>query len=141
MSALANTHDASLPPSLILDVAQMASLQGAARFAARIAPEVAEYLQEEIHRAEVRPTEEVPDTVVTLGSWVTYQNVDNGSIRTLQLVLPSEADPAQQKISIISPIGAALIGVSVGQVMPWALGGGEPRRLTVLRASKQPFPV
>ena len=137
-----NTHQnrnvAAPLPSLILDSAQLASLNGALRLAAQQAPEIAELLVEEMDRAEVRPTEQVPDTVVTLGTWVTYQDVDNGSIRTLQLVLPGDANPSQQKFSILSPIGAALIGLSVGQVMPWAVRDGERRRLTVLRTSKSP---
>lgn len=131
-------HDSASSPPLILDSAQLAPLNGAVRLAARSAPEIASRLLEEIDRAEVLPTKDVPDTVVTLGSWVTYQDVDNGSIRTLQLVLPSDADPTQQKFSIISPIGAALIGLSVGHVMPWNVRDGEQRRLTVIRVSKRP---
>lgn len=127
---------APLPP-LILDAAQLPSLNGALRLATQQAPEIADRLLEEMDRADVRPTEQVPDTVVTLGTWVTYQDVDNGSIRTLQLVLPGDANPSLQKFSILSPIGAALIGLSVGQVMPWAVRDGERRQLTVLRTSKR----
>lgn len=138
---LQTQHNVVPAPALILDKAQLASLNGALRLAARNAPEIASRLLEEIDRAEVLSTKDVPETVVTLGSWVTYQDVENGSIRTLQLVLPNVADRAQQKFSIISPIGAALIGLSVGQVMPWTVRDGEQRRLTVLRVSKLPVSV
>lgn len=123
-------------PPLILDSAQVDSLNGVLRMAVRSAPEVADVLLEEIDRAEVRDSNDVPDTVVTLGSWVTYQDLHDGSIRTVQLVLPRDADPLNQRISVITPIGAALIGLSVGQVMPWAVHRDAPRQLTVLRTAK-----
>lgn len=130
VNTLSNT---STSPSLIIDAAQLAALRGAVRRATSTAPEIAEQLMNEIDRADVIPTDQVPDSVVTLGRWVTYQDVDSGSMRTIQLVLPNEADPKHQKFSIVSPIGAALIGLKVGQVMPWNVQDGEQRRLTVLK--------
>lgn len=124
----------ALPP-LILDSGQLALLKGAVRLAAQHSPEIADVLADEIDRADVRPSEQVPASVIRIGSWVTYQDLDHGSIRTIQLVSPGDANPAQQKYSILSPIGAALIGLSVGQTMPWSLSDGEQRRLTVLRTS------
>lgn len=133
MNAIKPNFDRSGSPSLIIDSAQLAALYGAVRRATTTAPEIAEHLLGEIDRANVIPPEQVPENVVTLGRWVTYQDVDSGSVRTIQLVLPSEADPKHQKYSIVSPVGAALIGLSVGQVMPWNIRNGEQRHLTVLK--------
>ncbi len=129
---------AAVRPALIIDSEQLAMLLGAVRQAARTAPEIADYLLEEIDRADVLPSEEVPDGVVTLGRWVTYQDMDSGSIRSIQLVLPRDADPEHLKYSVVSPIGAALIGLSVGQVMPWSVRDGAQRHLTVLKTSLTP---
>ncbi len=125
----------SLSPPLIIDAAVYDQLHAVARMALRSAPDVGERLLEEIERAEVLPTEQVPPSVVSIGRQVTYQDLESGSIRTLQLVLPADADPAALRISVISPIGAALIGLSVGQVMTWQLREGEQRKLTVLAVS------
>ncbi len=124
-----------LAPPLIIDAAVYDQLHAVAQMALRSAPDVGERLLEEIERAEVLPSEQVPPTVVSIGRQVTYQDVDTGSIRTIQLVLPADADPAALRISVISPIGAALIGLSVGQVMTWQLREGEQRKLTVLAVS------
>ncbi|TDU23302.1 regulator of nucleoside diphosphate kinase [Panacagrimonas perspica] len=131
-------HRSTPRPPLIIDADQLNSLQGALRMGLQSAPEVTDLLIEEIDRAEVRPSQEVPETVVTLGSWVTYRNMDDGSIRTVKLVLPGEADLAKQRVSVLTPIGAALIGLSEGQVMPWTVGGEQAGTLTVLRTTKQP---
>jgi regulator of nucleoside diphosphate kinase len=122
-------------PTLVIDAAQLAQLRGAVRLAAQTAPEIAERLLEEIDRAEVLPSDEVPDQVVTIGRWVRYQNVDNDSTRTVQLVLPAQANAAEGKLSIVSPIGAALIGLSEGQLMPWETRDGDRQWLRVLQVS------
>lgn len=138
MNPLPRHPQAPALPPLILDSGQLALLMGAVRLAAQHSPEIADVLADEIDRADVRPSEQVPASVIRIGSWVTYQDLDHGSIRTIQLVSPGDAHPAQQKYSVLSPIGAALIGLSVGQTMPWSLSDGEPRRLTVLRTSMSP---
>ncbi|HEY1076036.1 MAG TPA: nucleoside diphosphate kinase regulator, partial [Fontimonas sp.] len=112
--------------------------RGIATAALRSEPEVAEQLLAELERADLVPAEAMPANVVALGRWVTYQDVQSGSIRTIQLVMPGDADPAAQKVSIVSPIGAALIGLSVGQVMRWQLREGQTRRLTVINVADDP---
>ncbi|MEQ1438331.1 nucleoside diphosphate kinase regulator [Fontimonas sp. SYSU GA230001] len=122
---------AGLTPPLLIDVAYYERLRGFARLAMRDAPEVAERLLEEVERAEVVPSGLMPADVVTIGASVTYQDVETGSIRTVRLVLPADADPAAQRVSVVSPIGAALIGLSIGQVIDWQVGD-RVRRLRVL---------
>ena len=124
----------TLEPPLLIDAAVQPLLLGLARQAQGHAPEVAERLLAEIERADIRPAGQLPGEVVTLDSFVTYQDADNGSIRTVQLVLPAKADLAAMRVSVISPIGAALIGLSSGQSIRWEVQD-KTRTLTVLRVS------
>lgn len=126
-----------LPP-LVMASSAVDRLRGVALAAMRNEPEIAGQLLAELERADVVAAEAMPDSAVAIDSWVTYQDVESGSIRTIQLVLPAEVDPTRQKVSIISPIGAALIGLTVGQVMTWQLREGQARQLTVLNVSDAP---
>jgi len=134
MNHLRSSTTETLPP-LVLTSSIIDRLRGVAHAAMRNAPEVAEQLLAEIERADVVSPEEMPATVVAIGNWVTYQDMTSGSIRTIQLVLPHEADTASQRISVVSPIGAALIGLSVGQVMAWHIHDQQVRQLTVLNVA------
>lgn len=95
------------------------------------APEVAEELLLEIERAEVVPTHAVPANVVQMGSTVEL-TTEEGLSRRVTLVYPGQADVTAEKISILTPIGAALIGLSEGQSIAWMTRDGRKRRLTVL---------
>ncbi len=119
-------------PQLVIDAAYYERLRGFARLAMRDAPEVAQRLLEEVERAEVVASEQMPSDAVTIGSWVSYQDADSGSIRSVRIVLPADADPERQRVSVVSPLGSALIGLSVGQVIRWSIAHSE-RRLRVLR--------
>jgi len=122
-------------PQLVLASSVIDRLRGVAYAALRNEPEIAEQLLAEIERADVVPPESMPTNVVAIGNWVTYQDMASRSIRTIQLVLPHEAHPASQRVSVVSPIGAALIGLSVGQVMDWHLSDQRVRQLIVINVS------
>ena len=92
----------------------------------------AERLLEELERAEVLPSEQVPANVVNIGSKVIYRDEDTGQNHSAVLVFPGEADISQQRISVLTPVGAALIGLSEGQSINWLSRDGRERRLTVL---------
>lgn len=94
-------------------------------------PEVAEELLSEMERAQVVPLESVPATVVQMDSTVVYKT-DDGRERRVQLVYPGKADIAEGKISILTPIGTALIGLSEGQSITWLTRDGHRRSMTVL---------
>lgn len=123
--------EAGPQPPLLVDAAYYERLRGFARLAMREAPEVAQRLLDEVERADVVPSEQMPPDVVTIGSSVTYQDVDSGSIRAVRVVLPADADPGAQRVSVVSPIGAALIGLSVSQAIDWQVGDSL-HRLRVL---------
>ena len=95
------------------------------------APEVASELFEELARARIVPAGSVPPDVVRMGSTVEYRS-DDGKHRRITLVYPKDADIALERVSILTPIGAALIGLSPGQGMEWTTRDGRRYRLTVV---------
>ena len=95
------------------------------------APDVASVLQSEMERARVFPAEAIPAAVVRMGSTVEF-SADTGQQRKVTLVFPGDADIAAGRISILTPIGAALIGLSPGQSIAWMARDGRRHQLTVL---------
>lgn len=93
-------------------------------------PEVADALLTEMERARVVPDAKRPADAVGLGSEVEFTS-DAGQPRTVRLVMPAQADIAEGRISILTPVGAALIGLSPGQSFDWAGPSGHAHRLTV----------
>ena len=93
--------------------------------------EVAEQLLVELDRAHVVADAVIADDVVRMGSSLRFKT-DTGEERDVTLVFPGEADIAEGKISILTPIGAALIGLSAGQSIDWTARDGRAHRLTVM---------
>lgn len=123
------------PPLLIGDGSE-AVLRGIARAAMASAPDIAGRLLDEVDRAEVVAESDVPADVVRMGSFVTYQVQLTGTINTIRLVAPHEADLRKLRVSIISDIGVALIGLRPGQQIRWELGGRQ-HVLDVLRVTAE----
>lgn len=96
-----------------------------------------EQLESELQRATVVEWRAVPPTVVTMCSEVAYEDCATGERRTVRVVFPNEADPSRGKISVMAPIGSALIGLSVGQEIEWRVPGGR-KRLRVVEIPYQP---
>lgn len=92
-------------------------------------------LLDELDRAEVRGPENVPPDVVNIGSEVTFEGCATGRRQTVRLLFPGEADIAARRISVLTPIGVALIGLREGQQIGWETHNGETRRLRVLSVS------
>lgn len=97
--------------------------------------EVAEELLQELDRAKIVPQKKLPLDVVRMGSMVEFRSND-GHERKVTLVYPGEADIAQGKISILTPIGTALIGLTPGQSMSWVARDGKAHELNVLSVSQ-----
>lgn len=91
-----------------------------------------DFLAREIDRAEVIEDFQRRPGLVAMGSRVTFRDDVTGQERTVTLVFPEEADVAEGKISVLTPIGAALIGLSVSQSIEWQTPDGGWRSLTVL---------
>lgn len=94
-------------------------------------PPSAELLAE-LDRAIVVPMESIPANTVAMYSRVRYRDETSGSAREVQIVFPADADMAQGKVSVLAPVGAALIGLPCGQSIDWIFPDGTSRRLTVL---------
>ncbi len=95
-------------------------------------------LQSELERAIVVSPEAVPPDVVTMNSRVVYSDETSGLQRVVTIVFPGEADAADGKVSVFSPIGTALLGLSVGQAIDWDFPDGSRRRLRVDELVHQP---
>ena len=107
----------------------------------RYPAEDARFLLDELNRADVVPVEWVPDNVVAMNSYVEFVDSHTGATRRVQLVFPYQADISRGRISVLSPVGAALIGLAEGQSITWRTSGRRDRGLTVLRVSRVPFPT
>lgn len=94
-------------------------------------PAVAEELAAEMDRAEVVAAGAVPAEVVQMGSTVVY-HTETGQERRVTLVFPPQADITANRISILTPIGTALIGLAPGHSIRWTAPNGERHALTVV---------
>lgn len=90
----------------------------------------AERLGAELDRAVV--LDALPPDVVAIGSRVRFEDARAGTVRDVVLVYPSAADASAGRISVLAPIGAALLGLSVGDVIAWPLPDGREVRIRIL---------
>jgi regulator of nucleoside diphosphate kinase len=90
---------------------------------------IGESLEVELDRARVVPA--VPPDVVVMNSEVLYEDITTTQRRHVRLVYPSEANTTDGRVSVLAPLGCALLGLRVGQEIDWQMPGG-PRRLRVL---------
>lgn len=111
-------------PKISLTASDYTRLEKLARVAAQQGDVEGIFLTGEINRAEIIPDEgdEVP-SLVTVGSWVTYWPNWGIPPRTVQLVWPDECSSDPARISVLSPLGAALIGLRESDQMPYFVGG------------------
>lgn len=91
-----------------------------------------ELLEDELSRAVVVPADQVPINVVRMNSRVTYLDESNGLSREVELVFPENVDLKYGKISVLSPVGSALLGLEVGQSIEWSFPNDPSRRLKVV---------
>jgi regulator of nucleoside diphosphate kinase len=103
-------------------------LTGLAQNALDRIPEMAEDLLAEMDRATI--TDPVPEDVVRMGSNVTFRSGSDAA-KSITLVYPGQADIAQNKISILTPLGTALIGLTAGQSVVWIARDGKERVLEI----------
>ncbi len=99
----------------------------------------AEYLtrlEEELDRADVVPDGEVPKDVITMNSEVRLRDLDTKEEKVYRLVYPTQSRP-ENAISVLAPIGTALLGYRVGDTIKWQVPKGV-RRLKVLKVLYQP---
>jgi regulator of nucleoside diphosphate kinase len=108
------------------------------KFTRTISPsDFLESLEAELKLAEVVDPERVPKNVVTINSTVKLRDLDTKEVETYTLVFPEEADIANHKLSVLAPVGTAILGQRVGDVLRWRVPDGW-RRLKVERVLYQP---
>lgn len=95
-------------------------------------PAAAEGLEEEISRAVVLPESEVPEDVVSMDSLVRVRDLDSGIEHDYQLVFPHEANAGEGRISVLAPLGAALIGLRANDVYEFIAPNERLKRFQVL---------
>ena len=94
-------------------------------------------LARELTIAEVVDPKSVPADVVTMNSRVVVKDVENGEDSEYTLVFPEQADVARGRLSVVSPIGTAILGYSKGDTITWQTPGG-PRQIKIVDIPYQP---
>jgi regulator of nucleoside diphosphate kinase len=128
----------TLKPQIILVAEDYERLSALARAAMNTIPNLAEGLVQELDRAQVLAKGRHPGHVVCMGCDVEFRDDTTGKIRNVTLVYPEQADISQGRISVLTPIGTALIGLRAGRSITWETRSGELRRLTVLAVREPP---
>jgi regulator of nucleoside diphosphate kinase len=123
----------ALKPRITLTAEDHDRLSVLVRAAMKTVPEGASALADELDRAHVLARGRQPEHTVCMGCEVEFRDDTTGKVQTVRLVYPDEADIAQGKISVLTPIGTALIGLRAGQSITWETRTGDVRRLTALR--------
>ncbi len=94
-------------------------------------------LEQELERATIAKADEVPHTVVTMNSRVRVKDLNSGHEFICQIVFPRDADVAKNRISVLAPIGTALLGYGAGTTVEWPVPSGL-RRFRILNVEFQP---
>lgn len=91
----------------------------------------------ELNRADIVPPEDVPRNVVTMNSRVTLRDLATKESETYTLVFPDSADIANNRLSVLAPVGTAVLGQRVGDIVRWRVPEGW-RRLKIEHILSQP---
>lgn len=126
-----NTHASGLPPPIVLSRRDAARLEALLDLPQWQHDATAEALLGEVTRAEVVDDAAMPAGVVGMHSKVVCVDDNSGDQHSLTLVFPHEADASAGRISILAPVGSALLGLSVGQSIDWTTPQGRSLRLRV----------
>ncbi|HKV14206.1 MAG TPA: nucleoside diphosphate kinase regulator [Reyranella sp.] len=141
---MTQSHSNRDKPRIVVNDIDFKRLMSLAAAAQSRLPEVADVLQAELDRAEIVAVGSVPAGIVQMGSTVEFRS-DSGQQRCVTLVFPGEENISEGRVSILTPIGAALIGLSSNQSITWLTRDGREHQLTVLRveqsASAQAVPT
>lgn len=128
-------HKPGRKPAITLSETDYERLTGLASALEDRSPEIAETMLAELDRARVVRDATLSTAIVRMGSSVTY-SADGGEEKTVTLVYPGDADIEQNRISITTPVGTALIGLREGQSIDWAARTGRVHKLTVLAVAQ-----
>ena len=136
MNATATIHR----PPLVLSRLDVERIEALLEQPASRGPNLAA-LQDELLRAEVVEPADLPPDVISMNSVARVRvedGRDGGHEHELALVYPRDADGSADKVSILAPVGSALLGLRVGDAIDWPVPGGRSARLQVLAIRYQP---
>lgn len=119
-------------PAITLSADDYERLSALAHAARKRMPDLAAELADEVGRAHVLAKGKHPQHVVRMNSDVEFRDDTTSKVQRVTLVYPEEADISQRKVSILTPVGTALIGLRTGDSITWETPNGEVRQLTVL---------
>lgn len=129
--------EGTLPPIIVTreDHDRLSDLASAAL---QNLPAVAEFLAAELDRARIVAAGDIAPDIVTMNARVEFRDDQTGGTRVATLVYPGEQDIIAGKVSILTPVGTALLGLAEGQSIAWQTRTGGRKSLTVLRLLFQP---
>ena len=99
---------------------------------------VASALNDELDRAQMCAPEDMPHDVVSMNSQVRFRDLTTGEERVRTLVFPAQMTDSSSQLSVMAPVGAALLGLRAGSTIHWELPGGTSTHLEVLELLYQP---
>ena len=119
-------------PAIVIDAQHLPHLEALAHGATARDPELADQLYAEIDRARVVAGARMPADVVGIGNRVRYRDETTGREQTVSLVWPEASDITAGRVSVVTPIGVALLGLKQGARFDWRRRDGELRTLCVV---------
>ena len=122
-------------PNIRISQSDHARLSVLASTVAARNPDASDELLAELERARIVADGWVSADIVQMGSAVTFKP-DTGDAKTVTLVFPGDADISEGKVSVLTPIGTALIGLSAGQSIMWTARDGRRHELSVLAVNQ-----
>ena len=123
-------------PPIILAESDAERLSGMAATIEARNPTVAAMLHDEIDRATIVADDAVPANVVRINSKVEFIDDGTGRTRTVELVMPVDTDIEAGRISVLTPIGAGLIGLQEGQTIDWPDRAGQSHELRIVKVTQ-----
>ncbi|AOF91746.1 nucleoside diphosphate kinase regulator [Sinorhizobium sp. RAC02] len=118
-------------PAITIARSEHARLSNLADMLAARDPHAAEQLAAELDRAKILDDARMAPGIMRMGSIAEFR-IDDEPAQIAELVFPKDADISRKRISVLTPVGAALLGLSAGQSIEWAARDGRVRRLTVV---------
>jgi regulator of nucleoside diphosphate kinase len=119
------------------DKERLEELMGVARFFGGSSRADLQDLEEEMKRAHIVSPQEIPSDVVTMNSQVLLCDIDTLETMTYTLVFPKDADIDSGSISVLAPVGTAILGYRQGDIVEWPVPAGI-RRLRIEKVLYQP---
>jgi regulator of nucleoside diphosphate kinase len=107
------------------------------RYNASLRDDYLDALEGELKRAQVVPQSDMPPEVITMNSVVRLRDLESDETEEYELVYPADADMERDRISVLAPIGTAILGYRLGDVIEWPVPAGL-RRLRVEEVLYQP---